>query len=100
MSLTNKIAGLPINRRVHAFGTAPTTENRIYAFLATTGRPQVMEFEDSEDGHKQLADVIRCETVLAVIRGTSVSFELESVVNLRIRGELHSDRLSISTGKL
>jgi len=46
------------------------------------GVPMVHEYEDDDSGHRELANLIRGEIVLAIVKGHQVEFEHASVVAL------------------
>lgn len=59
----------------------------IYVFSVTNhSGPLVTELPDTEEGHETLANMVRVETVLAVVLGEKISTDLASVVTLTLPG--------------
>jgi hypothetical protein len=63
---------------------AVTTRASLFAMSAPRkgGVPMVHQYEDNDAGHRELANLIRGEIVLAVVKGHQVEFEHASVVAL------------------
>ncbi len=60
---------------------------RLYAFsqpLKGGGGPRVFIYEDTENGRKELANLIRGERVHKVVLGHEIPFESASVVELQL----------------
>jgi hypothetical protein len=58
------------------------------------GPVKVLEYDHTPEGHRQLANLIRGERVVAVVLGHRVQIEATSVVDLDIGGMTVTDRLS------
>jgi hypothetical protein len=87
--LDNVWLGSPIPDQEHS----PQT---IYAFAAADGlRPQVFTYTTDADGLEDLANLIRSEQVLAVVKGVPVKTALESVVTLSDGGMVIENRISL-----
>lgn len=69
----------------------------LYAVSVPTrgGLPQVFQYDNNEDGHRELANLVRGETVLAVIVGHRVPIEKNSVVELAIQGNPVTNRITL-----
>lgn len=85
---------------VHRFAlTPPTSEERLFAFAVTERlQPQVFDFANDEQGLQALANLIRSEDVLVVVRGQQAPFETSSLVEVSIGGRTHQDRMPIPRG--
>ncbi len=70
---------------------------RYYAFAVSPkgGSPRVYEFDNSEEGLKGMADLIRTERVLRVVLGSSVQFDSSSVVDFNVDGTVLTNRLPV-----
>jgi len=60
--------------------------------VANRARPYAFRYEDSEDGIKALANLIRSEEVIKVVYGRAVTVEAASVVSISVgdRNRQHS----------
>jgi hypothetical protein len=86
-----------------SFGSpANTTEKqKIYAFAVTRGgRPQVFDFDITEEGLASLATLVRSEDVLKVVKGCEARFSVESVVSLSANDLELTDRLPMKMSEL
>jgi hypothetical protein len=90
----------------YGFGVAPPfslpqqlSGERIFAFaLADRTTPRVFDFDTSPDGIKSVANLIRTEQVIAVVRGHRANINRASVVSLTLGSEEIEDRLLLSDG--
>lgn len=72
---------------------------RIFAFaLADGSKPRVFDFEAGEEGMKAVANLVRTEDVLAVVRGHRMNVQRFSVVSFSVCGDKHEDKLLLSDG--
>lgn len=92
-------------RKGHSFGCAPKfqlaspADSRLFAFAVTDrAQPHLFDYSDDEEGLQALANLIRSEEVLAVVRGQLAPFEVVSLVEVAMGGRIHADRLSIPRG--
>ena len=90
----------------HSFGTEQPfvlevpQEERLWAFaLADRSSPQVFDYTPDEEGLQSLANLLRSEEVLAVVRGTKAKFEILSVVELSVGEQLLVNRLPLQKGQ-
>ena len=75
----------------------PATSGRLYAFaVARGGSPQVFCYDTDDEGMAALANLIRGERVVKVVRGEAVSFKQSSVVELTLSEGSHEHRLPLS----
>ena len=74
-----------------------TSSGSLYAFaVAPGGRPQVFCYEASEEGMAGLANLIRGEHVIKIVRGETVAFSQSSVVELALADGRHEHRLPLN----
>ena len=76
---------------------APTPKRELYyAFAIAEGAsPRVFRFETDEDGVQSLANLVRSEDVLQVVRGHPVEIATASVVEFSSGGETTQHRLEV-----
>ena len=76
---------MTLNKDNSSFG-APlefSDRQKLYAFsVARGGRPQVFEFDITPEGLTSLANLVRSEDVIKVVKGAEARFTVESVVSL------------------
>lgn len=72
-------------------------EERIFAFaIAERSRPRVFEYDYDKDGLEALANLIRSEEVISVVRGRRADFAHESVVSLSDGRDRMENRIIVS----
>ncbi len=76
----------------------PAPPAKLHAFTVPIkgGVPKVFVFDESPDGLHELANLIRGERVLAVVRGHKVNVEAASTVALEVQGQRILDRIPLS----
>jgi len=80
-------------------GMVMTTESpeKVFAFaLADGAKPHVFDYDIDEDGLASLANLMRSEHILAVIKGRRVNFAVESVVTVDLDTVKINDRMPLS----
>lgn len=80
-----------------AFAGPPAPPAKLHAFTVPTkgGVPKVFAFDETPDGLHELANLIRGERVLAVVRGHRVAFDAEASVALELQGQIIVDRIKL-----
>lgn len=68
---------------------------RLFAITISDMRPRVFEFADDAQGATELANLMRSEYVVRVIRGERVDVNVSSVVQMTIGGRIVEDTLPI-----
>ena len=76
----------------------PAAPAKIYAFAVPLkgGIPKMFVFDDNPDGLHELANLVRGERVLGVVRGHKVTIEASNTVSLEIQGQRILDRIPLS----
>ncbi len=70
---------------------------RIFAFALTDGsKPHVFDYDIDDDGLASLANLMRSEHILAVIKGRKINFTVESVVSADLDIARIDDRLPLT----
>ncbi len=60
---------------------AKDSPEKVFAFALTDGsKPHVFDYDIDDDGLASLANLMRSEHILAVIKGRKINFTVESVV--------------------
>lgn len=75
-------------------GTSP--EQRFYVFAIADGeRPKVFSFPIDKDGMEAMANLLRSENVLEIVRGSAVEYSLASVVEVHDGGNRYSHAMPL-----
>lgn len=78
-----KIRNVDVNLYVLPIDLVAHEVDKLFAFSTMDGRPHVFEFSLDEAGLSGLANLLRAETVLAVVRGVRAEVSNESVIKIR-----------------
>jgi len=72
-------------------------EEKVFAFAITErSRPRVFEYDYDRDGLEALANLIRSEEVISVVKGRRADFAHESVVSLSDGRDRMENRIIVS----
>lgn len=78
------------------FGAGQSRTERFFAFALAEGSvPRVFSYEDGEDGVEKLANLIRSEDVLKIVKGREVRISSASVVSFDIGGRRTEHKLEV-----
>lgn len=70
--------------------------DRFYALAINEyGKPQVFDYEESDDGREGLMNLLRADEVVTVIFGQKLDFKLASVAHITVNGQAYESVLPI-----